>query len=150
MNQYFTFTFGLLAGFTVTLLFIYPEKLLYRTNVSRMFVTDFDNQSAIFNTELYEDYLSKKLFDEVRVLCWVLTGPSSHRSKAIHLKRTWGHRCEKLLFMSSEIDPILDSIALPVEEGRNDFWDKTRHALNFIFNHHFEDAEWFLKVDDDK
>lgn len=155
MNQFFSFIFGLLAGFTITLVCIYPQKLLYQTNVVLTNGGVFDNVSAnplIFNndTQPYEDLLSEKLFDEVRILCWVLTGPKNHRKKAIHVMRTWGQRCTKLLFMSSLVDPVLGSIALPVKEGRNNLWDKTKHALEYIYKHHFGDAEWFLKVDDDK
>lgn len=49
-----------------------------------------------------EDEVARELKEKVRVLCWVMTGPSNHKTKAIHVKRTWGKRCNVLVFMSSE------------------------------------------------
>ena len=43
-----------------------------------------------------------ELTNEVRVLCWIMTNPKNHRTKAVHVKQTWGRRCNILLFMSSE------------------------------------------------
>lgn len=49
-----------------------------------------------------EDEVAKELEKKVRVLCWVMTGPANHQKKAIHVQRTWGKRCNVLLFMSSK------------------------------------------------
>ena len=49
-----------------------------------------------------EDTVARELKEKVRVLCWVMTGPSNHQKKARHVKRTWGKRCKILIFMSSE------------------------------------------------
>ena len=46
--------------------------------------------------------LATNLTKEVRVLCWIMTNPKNHKTKAIHVKETWGQRCNILLFMSSE------------------------------------------------
>lgn len=115
--------------------------------------------------------LAKQLYRDVRVLCWIMTNPSNHKAKALHVKRTWGSRCNKLLFMSSKAgrcdllvdklfrklnscfcytsDPLLDSVALPVKEGRNNLWAKTKEAFKYIYQHHLDDADWFIKADDD-
>lgn len=51
--------------------------------------------------------MARRLYDEVRILCWVMTNPSNHEEKARHVKRTWGSRCNKLIFMSS-VEGITD------------------------------------------
>lgn len=56
---------------------------------------------------------------------------------------------EKLLNIRNSIfiviDPELESIALPVKEGRNNLWAKTKEAFKYIYKHHMDDADWFLK-----
>lgn len=45
--------------------------------------------------------IAQQLYNDIRVLCWVLTKPDNHQKKAQHVKRTWGTRCNKLIFMST-------------------------------------------------
>uniref|UniRef100_H2YKS1 Glycoprotein-N-acetylgalactosamine 3-beta-galactosyltransferase 1 n=1 Tax=Ciona savignyi TaxID=51511 RepID=H2YKS1_CIOSA len=85
----------------------------------------------------------------VRVLCWVMTSPVTSYTRAIHVKRTWGARCDKLVFMSSKEDQNLPAVGLPVAEGRDHLYDKTKAAFQYLWKHHKNDADWFLKADDD-
>lgn len=94
--------------------------------------------------------LSTKLYDEVRILCWILTTPKNHQTRAIHVKRTWGKRCNKLIFMSTKHDDSLDSIALNVSGDKPaQTWGKTKLAFQYIYQHYQNEADWFLKADDD-
>jgi len=37
----------------------------------------------------------------VRILCWVMTANgTSNKLKALTIKRTWGRRCERILFFA--------------------------------------------------
>lgn len=46
-------------------------------------------------------------------------------------------------------DPVLGTIHLQVEEGRENLWNKTKEAFKYVYAHHLNDADWFLKTDDD-
>jgi hypothetical protein len=99
----------------------------------------------------YEQDLADKLFKDVRILCWVFTHPDNHKKKVPHVKSTWGKRCNKLLFMSIEADPNnTDIVAIPVPPGRSHLWNKTRLVMSYVYQHHRDDADWFMRADDDK
>lgn len=97
----------------------------------------------------FDERIADELFDKVRVLCWIVTYPENHHMKAIHVKNTWGKRCNTLLFMSSEADPVLGTIVLSVNEGRENLWNKTKSAFQYVYQHHLNDADFFMKADDD-
>jgi hypothetical protein len=100
---------------------------------------------------LYEETLADKLFNEVKILCWVFTHPANHRVKVPHVRQTWGRKCNKLLFMSVEADPEYpDIIAMPVDNGRAHLWNKTRLAMKYVYENHGNDYDWFMRADDDK
>lgn len=93
--------------------------------------------------------IASSLYKEVRILCWIMTHPANHRTKAIHVKKTWGSRCNKLLFMSTAFDAELEAIKLNASEGRTKLWGKTKRAFQYVYQHHMNDADWFMRADDD-
>ncbi|KAH8323389.1 hypothetical protein KR067_007185, partial [Drosophila pandora] len=93
--------------------------------------------------------LASRLFNETRILCIVPTTPQTHKSRAIHIKRTWGLRCNKLIFMSTKADKKLGAVDLKVKEGYSNQWAKIRASLQYAYKHDFRNYDWFLKADED-
>ncbi|XP_059178837.1 glycoprotein-N-acetylgalactosamine 3-beta-galactosyltransferase 1-like [Physella acuta] len=93
--------------------------------------------------------LSTHLRKEVRVLIWVMTSPNNLHVKAKAVKETWARHGDLVLFFSSEDNKTFPAIGLNVSEGRDHLTAKTMKAFRYIYENHFNDADWFMKVDDD-
>jgi hypothetical protein len=50
------------------------------------------------------------MYTKVRVLCWIMTTPKNHWKKARHDKNTWGKRCNRLIFISTETGDLFHLI----------------------------------------
>lgn len=88
----------------------------------------------------------------VRVLCWVMTSPDNHKTRATLVQETWGKRCDKLLFVSEREDKSLTNLTfleVSVEHGREHLTAKTMSAFDHIYEKHIDEADWFIKADDD-
>ncbi|KAK7129020.1 hypothetical protein R3I94_017292 [Phoxinus phoxinus] len=96
-----------------------------------------------------DSHIADELFKKVRILCWVMTGPSNLQSKARHVKATWSRHCNVVLFMSSEEDRSFPTVGLGTGEGRDQLYWKTIRAFHYALKNHVDEADWFLKADDD-
>lgn len=104
-----------------------------------------------FRNNLYDDSLAVNLFEEVKILCLVMTNPANHRTQADHVKSTWGKRCNKLLFITTQEDDSLDTIVvLNITESRQALRRKTKTAFFYAHDNHLDEFDWFLKADDDR
>lgn len=125
---------GIVVGYIVT-------ELIYHRAANR--------QTELSIWPMEQPSLAEQLTKEVRVLCWIMTNPKNHKTRALHIKHTWGKHCNILLFMSSQLDAELPTINLNVLEGRENLWQKTKKAFKYVYNNHYNDSDWFFKADDD-
>lgn len=144
-EKLFRFVLGIIIGVNVFQISILTYKKFTNHEQNVIVRARMQNNSE----ELYRSELADVLYQEVKVLCWIMISPKFHLTRGVHIRDTWGRRCNKLLFMSSTADPEIDSIALPVTEKINHLWSKTKEAFKYIHEHHLNDADWFLKADDD-
>ncbi|XP_063291046.1 glycoprotein-N-acetylgalactosamine 3-beta-galactosyltransferase 1-like [Pelobates fuscus] len=107
-------------------------------------VPNFSHTRHTGNTSVTDD-----LFRKVRVLCWIMTGPKNIETKAKHVKYSWTRHCNVVLFMSSVKNETFPTVGLGTKEGRDQLYWKTIRAFQYVHKHHFDQAEWFLKADDD-
>ena len=85
----------------------------------------------------------------VRVLCFIPTAMRTLYTKGLAVKDTWSKRCDKRIFFSSKADKNFPIVKLNVREGREGLTSKTMLSLQYIYENHFTEADWFLKADDD-
>ncbi|KAF1785016.1 Fringe-like [Phytophthora cactorum] len=87
---------------------------------------------------------------KTRILCWVNTYHANHDKRLHAIKRTWGRKCDKLLFMSDIEDlsvPTVQIVAPPLHET---LWQKHREIVRLLVREYSEDQfDWVFKCDDD-
>lgn len=152
--------FGVFVGFFLTISFKIPNNISCHRVVDGSsysgklkadgnFLSKSDGSYLEEKQNSFNTSIAKKLYNDVRIICWILTSPKTIKLKGLSVKDTWGKRCNKLIFMSSEDDPFYPAVNLGVPEGRENLWGKTRAAFKYLYKHHLNDADWFFKADDD-
>lgn len=144
-RRFTLFTTGFAIGF---LLFLIVSHQLFNLKAAPNHNTNKDKRlEPIFST--FDESLAQNLFQEVTIVCLVMTYSVNHRTRADNLINTWGKRCNKLIIVSNATDAVLKTIVFSATEGREFLWEKTKNSLSFVFEHHLKDGDWFLKTDDD-
>ena len=105
-------------------------------------------QESETKSTIKNEPLEDNLYEKVRVLCWVMTTQENLETKAVHVNATWAKRCNKMLYASDEKSSF-PTIDIKVPHGRSHLTAKTMLTFDYIYKHHFDDADWFLKADDD-
>lgn len=138
---FYSYILGTFSGILISLLFIkylQYDELLQQTTKPNFEVS---HQPVLAS--------SIDIYSEVRILCWVLTYPSNHNTKARAVKETWGRKCNKLVFISTQLEDYLDVLLVNVTEDRVHLWGKTRQGIQQVYENFGGDYDWFLKADDD-
>ncbi|XDV34556.1 hypothetical protein PO909_004707 [Leuciscus waleckii] len=138
-----------LSGVAVSILLSITYSRVQRTltpTPTPTFAMHARNTYTVWHTA--ENRRALDLSQKVRVLCWVMTQPQHLESRTQHVRDTWGKRCNIILYMSSKQSDF-PTVGLNVSEGRSQLYWKTIRAFQHIHKHHLDDADWFLKADDD-
>ncbi|XP_043531090.1 glycoprotein-N-acetylgalactosamine 3-beta-galactosyltransferase 1-like isoform X3 [Chiloscyllium plagiosum] len=155
VGSFINFITGIVIGVFICSYFVNKATL----HIQRHMQTNYNHRNFHYYHSLVKGMMNcsskrnqsvaDELYNKVRILCWVMTAPKNLETKAKHVKATWGKRCSILLFMSSESNPDFPTIGLETKEGRNQLYWKTIKAFHYVHKRHIDEADWFLKADDD-
>ncbi|KAH8283519.1 hypothetical protein KR018_004638 [Drosophila ironensis] len=141
MHLLMGFTAGFVSAF-VLLLFIY--------DVGRE-APCWSSSTALWSTSAVSLAGDSWAAPPSRILCMVLTHPGNFEGLARTVHKTWGQRCGRLVFASSDSYEPLGVVQVVESNGGayEDLWNKTREGFRHVWEHYRQDYDWFLKADDD-
>ena len=96
-----------------------------------------------------------------RLCCLILTAPKYLTTRAKAVNATWAPRCDRYFFITElprknmTLEQIQISDRLPVApisnliSGYDHLTLKTTLALLYLYEHHWDEFDWFVKADDD-
>jgi hypothetical protein len=96
-----------------------------------------------------------------RICCLIITAPQYLSTRAKAVNDTWGPRCDCYFFVSEfpranmtpeqiRIGDRLPIAPIPnITVGYGHLTQKTTLALLFVYEHHRDACDWFVKADDD-
>lgn len=109
------------------------------------------------------DHWGKVLYRPTRIVCAVPTIFPEHAQRWRRIAKTWGSLCDKLYFVIRESHPsppspqeipsnahiLYVNVTRTQSDGSRNIWEKSHRMWHKLFTDHINEAEWFLKVDDD-
>lgn len=104
-----------------------------------------------FDANQYTDRLTKEgVKPRTKIFCHVYTTAKNHdRIQAI--RETWGQRCDGFLAASTVTDKSVDAVNIPHigKEAYNNMWQKVRAMWSYVYDHYYDDYDWFMIGGDD-
>ncbi|XP_046562351.1 glycoprotein-N-acetylgalactosamine 3-beta-galactosyltransferase 1-B-like [Haliotis rubra] len=138
----------LILGFVVICTFLRLLRMDY-LKIEEQFAKWTVQRSFVYGAKGTDDYGEDVKASRVRISCWVMTNPNNLEKRSRYIQMTWGKRCDKLVFISSETNTTFPAVGQTVSEGRNHLTEKTLGGYHYVYEHHFDDCDWFFKADDD-
>jgi hypothetical protein len=106
--------------------------------------------ATITQNEEIRDEIAKK----IKIFCWFIGKPNQNQTW-IHLKKLWGHKCDRYVAMVSEEMPRISGmevIKLQIpdkREGPGNLWKNYLIVMDHLHHHFIDDYDYFMKVDED-
>ena len=72
-----------------------------------------------------------------------MTHPDNHATRAVTIKRTWGRKCDILLFATTGEHAELSVMKVAVaREGKDAAWDKAKQVWLNLYHDYLDQADW--------
>jgi hypothetical protein len=89
---------------------------------------------------------------QVRIYCLILTSPQYFDTRARAVHSTWAPRCDGYSFVSEYSNDTKGLPIAPIGNLSSGYWRltlKTTLAFHYVYEHFYNDYDWFVKADDD-
>jgi len=122
---------------------------------------DYDNLDPVLFPPLKTIKPWGTKFSPTRIWCLCPTLWPLQKTHVERIAETWGRHCDKMIFVighDDEESPPLSqenavfwrlNITRKQSQGTRNIWEKVYKMWIKVYTDHLEEAEWFLKVDDD-
>lgn len=141
INVFLSFLIGIVIGFSWITLY----SLESSNSQDEGCELNYSGLAKVLNSVEKTVLVKKK---RLRILCFLTTNPESHSKQAVHITKTWGKHCDKLIFASAKTDINIGAIGLRVTNDNDHNWGKVKLMMKYIYEHFLDDYDWFFKGDD--
>jgi len=82
------------------------------------------------------------------LLCFILSTPSNHQTRATAVNRTWGPRCDVFNIISSREESDLPIVRVDAWDTYWTLWEKVRETWKYLYSRNRHQIDWYMKADD--
>ena len=137
----------------------YLKKILYNQSIE---MTTNHSERNIIGDYLRTNHhhagnkTAQFLYDTVKVLCYIPVSKDKLSKYGRLIWNTWAHNCNKLIFFAEKLPPKNSTeFSLPIvdlqipDSGSNNLTDKMYASMQYLYEHHLKEYDWFMKADSD-